>query len=423
MTPRTHVCFLIAFVASTAACNTKNQPNYCPGNPHDNCLNDAGDATSCTGNQDCSGATAICDVAGSMTCVQCTDDQASACSALTPVCGNDHACRGCTAHAECDSLACLPDGSCAAEADIAYIDPGGTDNTICTQALPCTEVAKALATSKAFLKFHGTTDEAVTINDRNVTILSDPAAKLTRTAPGVILKIDGTSNVTIYDLEVGDGLGSGGIGISMPAGNMATLSLRRVNLLNNAGGGISASGGSLAVSQSTLSYNAGGGISVSSNATFVIVGNVVFSNGSGTGSTGGISILTAQSTVNKLEFNTVVRNLVQDSLGAGIQCTAGTFTAKNNIVWNNGTGTNLLQLGGSCLHTYSDVGPMPALGSTNIAMDPLFTNEATGNVHLGATSPARRAADPAADVGGPAAKDIDGEMRSLPADMGADQTL
>jgi hypothetical protein len=178
----------------------------------------------------------------------------------------------------------------------------------------------------------------------------------------------------------------------------------------------------LSVVQSAIRENAGGGINVGSGTVFVIVGNVFFSNGSLTSTFGGVTILTTQSTLNRLEFNSFNKNQTQDSVGSAIQCTAGTFEARNNIMSGNGTLSNLEQTGGSCTHAYSIVlpGTLPA-GGTNIARDPLFKNTLTGDLHIQAGSPAIRAAAPNSDITGSAARDIDGDVRVSPADVGADE--
>jgi hypothetical protein len=199
------------------------------------------------------------------------------------------------------------------------------------------------------------------------------------------------------------------------------VSLVRARLLNNPSGAIFCDGCSLSVSQSTLSTNAGGGILVQ-NGTFVIVGNMISNNGTQFGSVGGIFITTGPNAVNRLEFNTLSGNLAQGGLGAGIHCTAGAFTARNNILSDNGNAGNMEQVGGGCMHTYSIVRPgvLPA-GPSNSASDPMFVNMAMGNLHLKAGSPALGAADPASDLTGPAARDIDGQLRKAPADIGADE--
>ncbi len=245
--------------------------------------------TGCTSDQSCSGSTPVCDLSGSKTCVQCTTTESSACSGTTPICGTDDTCGACTMHSQCASDVCLPDGSCSDGGNVAYVDPAGTDNDTCSKAMPCTKVAKALATAMPFVKFTGTTSEQVTINNQDVTLLADPGAQLTYSMAGVILKVDGTSTVKIYDLEIANGLGATGIGISMPAGNTADLTLQRAKLTGNTGGGISASGGTLTVTQSQLTGNTGGGISASGGTLTVTQSQLTGNTG------GGISITVARS--------------------------------------------------------------------------------------------------------------------------------
>jgi hypothetical protein len=304
---------------------------------------------------------------------------------------------------------------------VAYVDPTGSDNNNCTFAMPCTEVSKALATGRSYVKLAGTTNEQVTLVNRNITFLADPGAKLTDTQNGILLRIDGSSQVAIYDLEITGASGPGNPGISMQLGNTAMLSLNRAKLTGNTGGGISASGGTLTVTQSTISGNTGGGISMT-NGTFVIVGNVFFNNGNDTSPVGGVAVGAAQNPANRLEFNSFNRNKTQNGLGTAIQCAAGTFTARNNIMSENGTLTNMEQVGGTCMHAYSIVRPgaLPG-GPGNAAGDPRFVNTTTGDLHIMAGSPARNAADPSSMLTGPAAFDIDGNPRSAPADIGADE--
>src|SRR5262249_36591789 len=141
-------------------------------------------------------------------------------------------------------------------------------------AMPCTLVSKALATNRPYVKLTGTTDEAVTVdNGRGVTFLAEPGAKLTRTTGtrAIVTGRDNGTSLTLYDLSIGNAPNNpSGIGIVIPAAAGApTVALVRVTVANNPGGGISASGGSLTVSQSTISGNAGGGISASGGSLTV----------------------------------------------------------------------------------------------------------------------------------------------------------
>lgn len=430
---RSLVIALASLVATTTmGCDwiygTQIKPGYCQAYPDDPDCPPQPDAPSgCSSNAQCQSPTGVCDVGGSMACVECLPDQAAACTGTSPVCGGDYACRACSTHAECSSGACLPDGSCGTDSNVAYVDPAGTDNATCTKAMPCTKVAKSLATLRPFVKFQGTTDAGtttITIDNQNVTLIADPGAVLTRSSNGLLLELKGASQVSIYDLEISGASGAQGVGISIPTGSAAQLTLQRATVRNNAGGGISVSGGSLTVSQSTFAGNQGGGISVTMNGTFVIVGNVFFSNGTPTGTVGGISITTSENASNRLEFNSFNTNQAQVAIGAAIQCTAGAFTARNNIMSGNGTLMNMEQVGGGCAHAYSIVRPGTVPNGTgNSGSDPMFKNTTTGDLHIQPTSPARGAADPNSALTGIAARDIDGDPRTVPADIGADEVV
>ncbi len=403
----------------------RKDPLWCPDEPGNTCTIPDAPPTGCASNGECSTPTPVCDVTGSMSCVQCLPSAAAACVAATPVCGDDHACRACEAHDECASGACLPDGSCAAETNVAYVGPAGSDNPSCSRAQPCTKLTRGLATSRLYVKLSGTTDDGATvaIDNQDVTLLADAGAKLVRTSNGIVLEVRGTSNVTIYDLEISGGSGAQGIGISLPTGNTATLSLVRAAIKQNAGGGIVASAGTLRSSRSSVLLNAGGGISLSS-ANFDLTNNVIASNG-GSGSTfGGLKIdnITGSGT-RRLDFNTIAANQAPATVNTGISCgtVLAPLTFSNNIIYGNLVASGGKQLGGSimCSATYSDIGPDASPGMGNINIDPMFANAAQQDFHLKAGSPAKDAADPASTL----PHDIDGDPRPQGPgrDVGADE--
>lgn len=414
----------------------------------------------CTTTAQCSGATPVCNTS-SMVCVACTASEIGACAGTTPVCATDNTCRACEAHSDCASNACLPDGSCGTDTNVAFVDASAVGSTQCTRAMPCPQISAALATNRPYIKVHGTIDESVSLTNRNVTFLADPGAILKNSGNNG-LTLGGSSHVEIYDLTISNSV----TGINVPTGTTASLFLSRAKVQNNANGGIVMESGTLTVTRSTIANNTGaggifshnsvvsvtastlsgnsggeaiiyyagslsvsrstfvnninGGISVSPTGTFSIVGNVFFGNGQTSGTTGGVTINTAQSAGNRLELNTFVGNRTSTSNAAAIQCTAGTFTARSNIMSGNMGGAN--QFSGTCLHAYSisRPGAVPT-GTGNIATDPMFVDDAAGNLHLKAGSPARGAGDPASDLTGIAALDIDGDMRVSPPDIGADQ--
>jgi hypothetical protein len=448
------------------SCVRKRNPYYCPGaNPNDNCAEIDAGPTRCTDSTQCT-PPEVCDTQTAM-CVQCTMSQASACAGVTPVCGADDSCRGCQSHSECpDSNACLPDGSCAPAADVAYVapEPIGTDNTTCSLATPCTQIASALATERKYLKLHGTTDEAVVIKDRNIMVLADPSTTLTRTNNGNILVIDGTSNVEIYDLQI-NGASGNGAGISLPSGASQSLTLTRVSMsgnngmngaiiasggtlsiqqstldgnagggltasnahvdvrqswcINNAGGGLIASGADISIQQSTIASNGGGGISLSSS-TFDLQNNFIFKNGGGATTFGGILVNQLNGATHKLEFNTIAQNVSTTGFTAGVTCqlVAQSIAFENNIVFGN-TGTQVSGL--NCAWAYSDIGPDTVTGAGNVNIDPQYVNAAQGNYHLRASSPLINQADPGATL----ATDIDSNARPQGgrSDIGADEYM
>jgi hypothetical protein len=294
---------------------------------------------------------------------------------------------------------------------------------MCSKAMPCKKVMAAQATNKPYVKFHGVTDEAVTVDLAGaVTFLADPGARLTRTSNGLLLEIRGASQVAIYDLEISGASGMNNPGISMPTGNTATLMLTRVTISNNSGGGISASGGTVTVTQSTISGNTGGGVSIS-GAQFAITNSFIVQNGGPLSLVGGIDISQISlAGSNRLEFNTITANTGNTSINSGINCATVVvpLVFNSNIIYGNMVSGGGMQLGGSamCSAAYSDVGPGATTG-TNINADPMFVNALQGNFHLMSNSPAKDAADPNATL----AIDFDGQPRPQGPrrDMGADE--
>lgn len=389
-------------VGLAVASGCHKNPNYCPGaNPNDNCaeIDAAGSDAGClTSDQCAASAMPVCNTA-TMTCVQCTASEAEACTGTTPVCGTDNTCRGCASHDECTSAVCLPDGSCSDGSNVAYVNAAGTDNAMCTKAMPCIKLSSALATARPYVKLTGTTNEQVSIDNQNVTLLADPGAKLTSTSNGIVLEIKGSSQVAIDGLEITGASGATGYGISLPTGNTAKLTLQRSRVTNNAAGGISVSGGD-----------------------FDITNTIVAGNGTSNSSFGGVRFDSTNTGTRRFEFNTITNNSVGMGLTGGVVCTlvGQAVTFANNIVFNNQIGSGRTQVSGSnCNWTYSDIGPDTVSGTGNINMDPMFANAAQGDFHITAASPCKDAADPSATL----AVDIDGDSRPQGSgrDIGADE--
>lgn len=433
---------VVALVVGLAACDlilgNDLNPKYCAAHPDDvDCMREM--PTGCSSSAQCAEPTGVC-LVEERTCVQCTVTESSACVGTTPVCGADNTCGGCSKHSDCASAACLPTGACGGDAEVAYVDPSGT-GTACTQAAPCKKVDDALKTSRPFVKLSGVTDEAVVVDNRNVTLLAAPGARLTRTQNGILLEVKGTSRLSIYDLEVTGASGATGIGVSLPAGNVAHLELQRVKVTNNTGGGISAAGGTLTVAQSTVSGNQGGGILANggmltvsqsvvsgnqgggisaTNATFDITNNFIFRNGNSTTATvGGASLAPMASSASVFAFNTVVDNQIQNSgaLAGGVFCDTSGFAAANNIVArnyvNNDANRANANTSGICTFPTSAV----AASATSLAF--VRPDDNPYDYHLRAGSSAIDQATTAS----PIIIDADGDVRPQGAqkDIGADE--
>jgi hypothetical protein len=225
--------------------------------------------------------------------------------------------------------------------------------------------------------------------------------------------------MTILGGTIEGATGGGGDGIR--CGTNATLGVHGTTIRMNGESGIDASGCAVTLSRSRIVSNLGGGV-VIINGKFVIVGNVFSANGDSASPDGGITILTGLDPMNRLEFNSLSGNHAQGGgNGPGVQCTAGAgFIVRNNIIWNNNDNVGP-QIGGNCKHAYSDIGATgvtsPSDGGNNMSIDPMFTSD----LHVLPTSIVLQKADLSTILDGIGARDIDGEPRVAPADLGADQ--
>ena len=452
MTRLAYSCVLLVLAAvGVGAC--RRNPNYCEGALDNNCANLIDGSERCTSNEQCEGPMAVCDVTGSMACVQCMPEQESACGGQTPACGEDHMCRGCRAHSECPgSDTCLPDGSCADPGQVAYVQAGGMGAPPCARGTPCgalQEGITAVDASRPYIKISSaggtlTPSATTTIDGTAVIILADPGAKLDRMGDGVNLEVRNTgADVQIYDLEITGASGvAGDVAISMPAGGMPKLAMTRVKVTNNIGGGILANNGKLTVSQSTISgnigggivanngmltvsqstisRNIGGGIVVGAGATFDITNCFIFHNGDSntTTNTGGV-YLVGSGAMSVFAFNTVVDNEIQNIGGSagGVFCNIPGFVASNNIVVRNFVGNDPLRAdsntSGQCDHSTSSISSN-VIGAYFVSPDsPPY------NYHLRRGSTAIDQATTPSTL----AVDIDGDVRPQGSarDQGADE--
>lgn len=416
-----------ALLSMAVGCHSDN-PYYCEDRAYHNCGNEPG-TFPCDSKEDCSGqegklaCTDPNPSTGFGICVQCTPTDATACSAAAPVCGTDNTCRTCSKHSECASAACLPDGSCGSDANVAYVAANGS-GTACSLSAPCPTLGAALAKNKAFIKVAAgdvvKDTQATIIDGKTVTILADPGAKLSRNGSNAVLEIRGLSDVKIYDLEITGASGTAGHAVDLSDNGSPKLALTRVKLTGNQGLGLRAQGGSLVLSQSTVVSNTGGGVSVS-NAAFDITNNFIVGNGSAdmvAGSDFGGLSLSGPSGTNRLERNTVAYNHAKQGtlLSAGIACSVTNFVAPGNIVTANNEGLAFpAQVKGVC--TYGNSFTDPGSEANTLKFKSIATNPP--DFHLTKDSPSS-----VLDAGGTCTGiDFDGEARPQGAacDLGADE--
>lgn len=408
--------------ATYCATHGADDPDHCP-------VVDAGGDT-CTTSNDCVDlpATLVCNTAAG-NCVECNADtlQTAACSGQRPICDDNDACRSCRTHADCPSLACLPDGSCGDDGSVAFVDgtPGTQLGSNCTTTAPCGKVSDALGLTppRPFVKITGEIDENVTISNRDVTVIAAPGARLVK-GSGTLISITGTSSVSVFDLQIGDTASSAVVGVDITSSVVGTVSLHRVRVVNNSRGAIIVNGGTLSLQRSTVSDNVGGGIVVRNTAAgFEILNNFVLFNGRGAGSSttpfGGI-LIELGSGPGRVEFNTIAYNASGELQSVpGIACFGTSNSATGNLVYANHQGivaaSETSQYGGNCQYGTTFKAASGNLGFRNPDISAL-------DAHLTAGSPSS-IRDAAGDCTPSTTTDHDGQPRPFGAacDLGADE--
>lgn len=412
---------LLALLAVQPACQN---PNYCGDHENNDCRLSKLTEYECESNDQCSmNENKVCSLE-SLTCVQCTVDSKDACSAAEPAC-RGNVCSLCEQHVECsDSAACLPDGSCAAKADVAYVSATGTANMQCSKEMPCDKISRAVGLKRRYVKVSGQIDEALDLNNENATILADPDAKIIRRTAGPIVTIRGTSNVEIYRLAIAGTNAIANTGLSLA--DSAKVTLSGVIISGNMQTGISTTGGSLVLTRSIVSENRGGGVLVGEGGGFNITNNFIIRNGTtgGTNNVGGVKLDATEVGTNRFEFNTVADNHVRSAGGTvgGFYCDIDGFSVANNLFVRNAVGGDVnaananLFVPGRC-----DYEPT-IVGSDVAVLKFKSPNTSPYDYHLTDGSSAIGQAADASSQANEVNIDFDGEKRDASGrDLGADE--
>ena len=388
-------------------------PESCP--PADGAI-----GGSCMEDSDCTGmaGTPACDTSRKV-CVPCVTNMH--CANPMPVCGADNTCGVCREHTDCASLVCEETGQCAAEADVAYVEPMG-NGSMCTKSAPCANVDAGEKTKRRIIKVSGGTifDNLTVLQppDR-LDIYATPGAKMQRSQQGSVLEVRGTGEVHIHGLEIsGASGGSSAHGIVMTQDD-PKLILDRAILAANSGLGILASTGTLVMDGCVVTRNAAGGANIQMTG-YAITSSLFVVNGTPSiSSTGGLT-LGSTSASDKFEFNTVAENSSSGTVpGRGVNCVT-TVPLSNSMFINNRTNltnctvTNSLYETGATLPTGGNIAGDPAFDVQDPAM---YTSPRY--FRITAASAARNMADANATL----PTDIDRDTRPQEGrrDIGADE--
>jgi hypothetical protein len=343
----------------------------------------------------------------------------------------------------------MTSGGCADPTSIIHASATHGMLTQCgTSDVPCTLAAALLSvtTSKNIIKLDDPAPAVysqpggfillkdVTIDARNAILQrtdGGPILTLSRPAsPGTVTLLGGT--IQSATATIGNGIlcNSPTTSLSVDSTTFATtdsaiqstdcaLNLTRLQIHDSPARAIEVKNGSITLTRSSVNSNHGGGLHID-GSKFVVVSNVFMSNGGSDGTHPAIEIQAPSDTNNRLDFNTIAFNSAQDMTLAGINCTSMNFVGRNNIIWMN---SSTPQVSGNCKYKYSDIGPdmVPSNNDAN--------NNTKGDPKLGGPTDPHIASDSAAHGTGDsttpledvALKDIDGQLRMAPIDIGADQ--
>jgi hypothetical protein len=212
-------------------------------------------------------------------CTQCRGGSIADCSGATPVC-DAGSCRSCQSHAECSSGVCAPDGSCATETEIAYVEPGGSDTTDCSKATKCS-LPHGVSVAKPYVVLSpGTYTLSATLTlGGTVSLIGavSPRPSITSTAAGPILRIAAFGDITLDSVQVRAGMSTGIDCPQSPTGNRR-LKLLRVDVSLNNGSGIEAHACNVDAFHSTFVDNVVSGMALI-DGTGTIDGCYALSNG------------------------------------------------------------------------------------------------------------------------------------------------
>ena len=397
----------------------------------------------CDDNPDCAGQQGTPACGAAHECVECT--ASTDCSGTRPVCDTAaETCHACTQDGECATGACnKTTGACHIENDLVFVQPGGS-GTSCTRAMPCGTMLDALNAvigSRDVIMASGTFTEALAIVDFDTTIKGP--ATFAGVAGMPVVRVMGNKPVRLENVTIDPSdsagvrcTGSGGRAslvlenVQMLAGTSVGVDLdtcdallNRTRIASQTGLGITTLASSLTIRRSEILSNAGGGIRLD-GTDYDIENTIIALNGTDgdTGSAVGGVYLASDNpggTVKaRFEFNTVAFNVADNTtVFEGFHCAAATpVTFGNSIVF--GTNTDVVATTATMCSWHHSAFNINVAGAGNLLSNLKFKNNAS-DFHLDVGSACTNLAEMATTV----TVDFDGEPRPANgrADIGADE--
>ena len=232
--------------------------------------------------------------------------------------------------ADCDSLALLPDGTCAVESDVIYAsaDGAGTD---CSKASPCA-LATAfgqLATKRLLHVSAGRYAAAAAIQ------LPNAGRHYQLFGPATFEQ--GLAATTGVDVELDFLEITGAPATGLECANAKVIGVA-LSIHGNGGYGVQAAPCSLTLSRSTIAHDQGGALFV--NQGVIDIANNLFVQNGDPNDSAAIAVQ-IQAATGRLSFNTIAYNRQGNGAThpAGVHCAAATaLTATGNLITANDRG-------------------------------------------------------------------------------------
>ncbi len=371
-------------------------------------------------------------------CRPASNTQSANCATATPVCAAAGSCRKCQAHGECTSQVCLASGSCAASANVLYVnnlngactESGQNGLTPATAFCAIKDAMGALSSTRTIIRIFGSTTEYSQLSTSDLAPAPTPPAAFSvfgdgpsasprsqiydPTKNGVKAVITtGSLSITIDGIVIGDDTATSttdGV-LCSNTGTTLTLNITRSLIQKSGGAGVNSSNCATTMDRDLVSGSSGGGISI--NGGYEITNCFIQANVS-SGSFPAVTFNSSSAPIGGgpgFSHNTVAANSVTAGV-AGIECNVAT-TISNSILWSNTAVATLMETGGGvgCTLSSSSVDPTPSPdfvnSSVNTAMMPF-------NFHLTGRTTANNACCIDKIPSSPVDHDYDGRPRPQP---------